>query len=112
MQAFYEQVRAEALASQEPPSWACERVRHYGVASLWTGVAGDRPFILYSQNAPRPPWSGKRDIQRERLHQAYEFLTREVNPANGPLCPSLQRATGEGTDDRLAVGGSARLCQR
>ncbi len=80
LQAIYERIRAEALAHREPASWDCERVRHYGVASLWTGVAGDRLFILYDQSAPRPPWSGKRDIQRERLHQAYEFLTRSVRP--------------------------------
>ena len=28
-------------------------MRHYGVASLWSGVAGDRPFILYDQSAVR-----------------------------------------------------------
>ena len=59
-------------------SCALERVRRYGVASLFPGFQKDFPFILYVQSVPRPAWSGKRDFHGEKLHQAYEFLIREA----------------------------------
>jgi len=74
VQAVYEKVRGEALQNLEPPSWALERVRQYGVASLFPGSHNDFPFVLYTQSLPRPAWSGKRDFHQEKLHQAYEFL--------------------------------------
>lgn len=46
----------------------------YGVAGLFPSFQNDFPFILYTQSVPRPAWSGKRDVHRERLHQVYEFL--------------------------------------
>jgi hypothetical protein len=58
VQGIYENVRCEALANSEPASWALERVRRYGVASLLPGVQPDFPFILCAQSVPRPPWSG------------------------------------------------------
>jgi len=75
---MYETVRGEALHNVEAPSWALERVRQYGVAGLFPGSQKDFPFILYTQRVPRPAWSGKRDLHRERLHQVYEFLIQEV----------------------------------
>jgi hypothetical protein len=75
---MYENARGEALQSVEPPSWALERVGQYGVAGLLPGSQKDFPFILYTQSVPRPAWSGKRDLHRERLHQVYEFLIQEV----------------------------------
>lgn len=46
----------------------------FGVAGLFPGSRHDVPFILYTQSVPRPAWSGKRDVHRERLHQVYAFL--------------------------------------
>jgi hypothetical protein len=71
---IYENVRGEALQNLEPPSWAMERVRQYGVAGLFPGFENDFPFILYTHSVPRPAWSGKTDFHREKLHQVYEFL--------------------------------------
>ena len=71
---MYENARWEALEKREPPSWASERVRQYGVVGLFPDFQNDFPFILYCQSVPRPAWSGKRDFHQERLHQAYEFL--------------------------------------
>src|SRR5438309_11520516 len=74
VQAIYENLRGEALQNREPPSWALERVRQYGVAGLFPGFQNDFPFILFTQSVPRPAWSGKRKFHQERLHQVYEFL--------------------------------------
>ena len=71
---MYENARSEALEKREPPSWASERVRQYGVGGLFPDFQSDFPFILYSQSIPRPAWSGKRDFHQERLHQVYAFL--------------------------------------
>jgi hypothetical protein len=78
VQTIYENVRSEALHNLESPSWALERIRRYGVAGLFPGAQEEFPFILYAQSVPRLAWSGKRDFQRERLHQVYKFLTQEV----------------------------------
>ena len=68
-------MRAEALRQNaEPPSWALERVRRYGVVGLFPGAQHDLPFILYAQSVPRPAWSGKRDVHRETLHRVYACL--------------------------------------
>ena len=67
-------MRAEGMQNVEPPSWGLERVRQYGVASLFPGFQNDFPFILYAQSVPRPAWSGKRDFHQEKLHHVYEFL--------------------------------------
>jgi Helix-turn-helix domain len=92
VQALYENVRGEALQNLEPASWALERVRRYGVASLCPGAQEDFPFILYAQSIPRPAWNGKRDFHRERLLQVYEFLTQEVTEnASRHLCPDCLR---------------------
>src|SRR2546427_13273036 len=77
MQGIYENVRCEALENSEPASWALERVRRYGVASLLPGGQPDFPFILCAQSVPRPAWSGTRDFHRGKLLEVYEFLTRE-----------------------------------
>jgi hypothetical protein len=74
VQALYESARGEALQNLEAPSWAVERVRHYGVAGLLPGLQNDFPFIVYAQSVPRPAWSGHRDFHREKLLQVYEFL--------------------------------------
>ena len=77
-------MRGEALQNREPPSWALERVRQYGVAGLFPGFQNDFPFILYTQSVPRPAWCGKRDFHQERLHQVYEFLITapaEIQPS-------------------------------
>ena len=75
MQGIYENVRCEALEHSEPASWALERVRRYGVASLLPGGHPDFPFILCAQSVPRPAWSGTKDFYREKLREIYEFLT-------------------------------------
>ena len=68
-------MRAEALQQNgDPPSWALERVRRYGVVGLFPGAQQDLPFILYAQSVPRPAWSGKRDVHREMLHRVYACL--------------------------------------
>jgi hypothetical protein len=77
VQGIYENLRREALENSEPASWALERVRQYGVASLFPGIQEGFPFIVYAQSIPRPAWNGKRDFHRERLHQVYEFLTQD-----------------------------------
>jgi hypothetical protein len=92
---LYEQVRAEALQQNgEPPSWALERIRLYGVVGLFPGAQHDVPFILYAQSVPRPAWSGKRDFHRETLHRVYECLItaraerqdgESVEPIIGPF---------------------------
>jgi hypothetical protein len=72
---IYEQARAQALQPNgTPPSWALERVRRYGVVGLLPGAQQDFPFILFAQSAPRPAWSGKRDVHRETLHRVYACL--------------------------------------
>ena len=71
---MYENARWEAMERQEPPSWASERVRQYGVVGLFPDFQNDFPFILYRQSVPRPAWSGKGDFHQERLHQVYELL--------------------------------------
>ncbi len=57
-----------------PPSWALERVHRYGVVGLCPGAQQDFPFILYAQRAPRPAWSGNRDVHRDALHRVYACL--------------------------------------
>ena len=79
MQGIYENVRREALENSEPASWALERVRCYGVASLFPGAQDDFPFVLCAQSVPRPAWNGKRDFHSEKFHQVYAFLTEEVS---------------------------------
>lgn len=77
-------MRDEALQNREPPSWALERVRQYGVAGLFPGFQNDFPFILCTQSIPRPAWSGKRNFHQERLHQVYQFLITvraEIQPS-------------------------------
>jgi hypothetical protein len=66
VQTIYENVRDEAFQKVEPPSWALERVRQYGVAGLFPGSQKDFPFILYAQSVLRPAWSGKRDVRTGR----------------------------------------------
>ncbi len=91
VQIIYENVRSEALQGLESPSWALERVRRYGVAGLFPGAQEEFPFILYAQSVPRLAWSGKRDLERERLHHVYEFLTQEVTEdASCHLCSGVQ----------------------
>jgi transposase len=110
VQRIYENVRCEALENSEPASWALERFRRYGVASLLPGGQQDFPFILYAQSVPPPAWNGKRDSHREKLLEVYEFLTREVNEdASCDLCPRFQREAGEGTYDRFAIRSLAEL---
>jgi hypothetical protein len=100
VQGIYENVRCEALENSEPASWALERVRRYGVASLLPGGQPDFPFILCAQSVPRAAWSGTRDFHREKLLEVYEFLTQEVmEDASGHLRPRFQREAGEGTYD-------------
>lgn len=79
MQGIYENVRREALENSEPASWALERVRCYGVVSLFSRAQEDLPFILYAQSIPPPAWNGKRDFHGEKLHQVYAFLTEGVS---------------------------------
>ena len=99
MQAIYETARGEALQNLESPSWALERVRRYGVGGLFPGAEEEFPFILYAQSVPRLAWSGKRDFQRERLHQVYRFLTQGITEnTSRPVCPGLPC-------DRADVGG-------
>jgi len=71
---MYENARREALDKRDPPSWASDRVRQYGLAGLFPDFQRDFPFILYRQSVPRPAWFGKRDFHQERLDQVYEFL--------------------------------------
>jgi hypothetical protein len=71
---MYENARREVLEKREPPSWASERVRQYGLVGLFPDFQRDFPFILYRQSVPRPAWFGKRDFHQERLDQVYEFL--------------------------------------
>lgn len=111
MQALYETVRGEALQNLESPSWALERVRRYGVAGLFPGAEEEFPFILYAQSVPRLAWSGKRDYQRERLHQVYKFLTREVTEnTSRPVCPGFPRHTADVGCDRVAAGSPEGIC--
>jgi hypothetical protein len=42
---------------------------------LLPGFQNDFPFIVYAQSVPRPAWSGTRDFHREKLFEAYEFLS-------------------------------------
>ena len=42
-------MRREALENSEPASCALERVRQYGVASLFPGAREDFPFLVYAQ---------------------------------------------------------------
>ena len=110
MQAIYESVRLEALQNRQPASWALERVRRYGVASLFVDTRDHFPFIIYAQSIARPPWSGRRDLLQETLLDVYEFLTQEVKgDASSHLCQSFKRETGEGAYDRLAIGSLAGL---
>jgi hypothetical protein len=84
-----------------------ERVRRYGVASLFPGSQEDFPFILYAQSIPRPAWNGKRDFHRERLLQVYEFLTQEVTEkVSRHLCPDRVRGLCPG----VAVGSLESPC--
>lgn len=94
VQVIYENVLNEALQEMAPPSWALERVPRCGVAGLFPGSQEDFPFILYIQSVPRQAWSGKRDFQRERLYQVYEFLTKEV------------RENARSSETRFCVAGS------
>lgn len=111
LQEIYENVRQEALQNIEPTSPSLERVRQFGVASLFPGFQDDFPFVLYAQSVPRPAWSGQNDYPREALRQVYEFLTQELNEnASSHLCQSFQREAGEGAYDRIAVGSLASLC--
>jgi len=111
VQGIYENVRCKALEHSEPASWALERVRRYGVASLLPGGQPDFPFILCAQSVPRPAWSGTKDFHREKLREIYEFLTQEVmEDASRHLCPRFQREAGEGAYDRFAVRSLAELC--
>lgn len=81
---IYESARGEALQNLEPTSWAVERVRQHGVASLLPGFQNHFPFIVYVQSVPRPAWSGNRDFHREKLLQVYEFL-------NATSCSEIQQ---------------------
>jgi len=112
VQALYETVRGEALQNLESPSsWALQRVRRYGVAGLFPGAEEEFPFILYAQSIPRLAWSGKRDFQRERLHQVYKFLTREVTEnTNRPVCPGYPCDTADVGCDRVADRSLERIC--
>jgi len=105
VQAVYENVRHEALQNIDPPSWALERVRQYGVAGLFPGSQKDFLFILYAQCVPRPSWSGKSDFHRERLHQVYELLTQGVSEdrsnAIGPPCAGGLRGSADKARDRV-----------
>ena len=92
-------MRGEAFENVEPPSWALERVRQYGMAGLFPGFQNDFPFILYAQSVPCPAWSGKRDFHRERLHEVYEFLIT----AGGEIPES--EAAGKISDGFNASGG-------
>ena len=105
MQAIYETARSEALQNLESPSWALERVRRYGVAGLFPGAQEEFPFILYAQSVPRLAWSGKRDFQRERLHEVYQFLTQEVTEdASRPVGMSGLGDTAAVACNRVAAG--------
>jgi hypothetical protein len=111
VQALYETVRGEALQDLESPSWALERVRRYGVAGLFPGTQEEFPFILYAQSVPRLAWSGKRDLQRERLHQVYKFLTREVKENTSRLvCPSFPHDKADGGCDRVPARSLEGIC--
>jgi hypothetical protein len=83
-------VRGEALQNREPPSWALERVRQYGVVGLFPGFQNDFPFILYTQSVSRPAWSGKRNFHQEKLNQVYEFLIT--------VCAEIQPSEDSGKD--------------
>jgi hypothetical protein len=97
-------VRAEALQNLEPPSWALERVREYGVAGLFPGSDKDFPFVLYTQSVPRPAWSGRRDFHQEKLHQAYEFLITS--------CAGIQEPEAiRNTVDTFDPTGGFPLCE-
>ena len=78
-------MRAEALQQHgEPPSWALERVRRYGVVvGLFPRAQHDVPFILYAQSVPRPAWSGKSDVHRETLHRVYACLITRAERQDG-----------------------------
>ena len=111
MQIIYENVRGEALQNLESPSWALERVHRYGVAGLFPVAQEEFPFILYTQSVPRLAWSGKRDFQRERLHQVYEFLTQEVTEdASRPVGLGGLGDTAAIVCDRVATGSLEGLC--
>jgi len=93
------------LQNLEPPSWALERVRQYGVAGLFPGSHNDFPFVLYTQSVPRPAWSGKRDFHQEKLHQVYEFLI-------AASCPEIQeREAVENTIDVFDTSGGFPGCE-
>jgi len=98
-------VRAEALQKLEPPSWALERVRQYGVAALFPGSDRDFPFVLYPQSVPRPAWSGRRDFHQEKLHQAYEFLITASCGGN-PEAEAIRNTAGT-----FDVAGGFPLCE-
>jgi hypothetical protein len=78
VQTLDENIRREAVQNLEPPSWALERVRRYGVAGLFPGAQEGFPFVLYAQRVPRPAWSGRKDFHQERFVQVYQFLTHKV----------------------------------
>ena len=81
------------------------------MAGLFPGAEEEFPFILYAQSVPRLAWSGKRDYQRESLHQVYKFLTREVTEnTSRPVCPCFPLDTAEVGCDRVAAGNLERIC--
>jgi len=113
VQDLYEIARGEALQNVESPSWASERVRRYGVVGLFPGAEEGFPFILYAQSVPRPAWSGKRDFQRERLHQVYKFLTQGVTEhMSRPVCPDFPCDTAEVECDRVADRSPETICDQ
>ena len=65
VQTLDEDIRREAVQNLEPPSWALERVRRYGVAGLFPGAKEGFPVVLYAQSVPRPAWSGRKDFHQE-----------------------------------------------
>src|SRR6266704_1140554 len=110
VQGIYENVRCEALENSEPASWALERVRRYGVASLLPGGQPDFPLILYAQSVPRPAWSGTRNFHREKLLEVYEFLTREVmENVSCTLRPNSLPDSGSELCCGITVGSLAEL---
>src|SRR5437667_366063 len=95
----------------EPYSQNLERVRRYGVASLFPGAQGDFPFMVYVQSIPRPAWSGKGDFHREKLREVYKFLTQEVTEnASCPLRPNGLPDSGSGICSGITVGSFTELC--
>ena len=111
-------MRAEALQSNgAPPSWALERVRQYGVVGLLPGALENFPFILYAQSVPRPPWSGKRDVQRETLHRVYACLLtapgeRPDDETVQPIISGPVDTSGRGSDATVHDGQWARPHER